>query len=63
MQMRSQGSEFRVGPPALGQALALPAEVAAVQQVAVRGPDLPVERGILGRQAWEPERRLVDEEL
>lgn len=38
-------------------------EVAAVQQVAVRGPDVPVERRVLPLQPREPNRRLVDEQL
>lgn len=38
-------------------------EVAAIQQVAVRGPDVPVERRVLRLQPREPNRRLVDEQL
>lgn len=37
-------------------------EVAAVQQVAVRGPDVPVQRRVL-LQPRESNRRLVDEQL
>lgn len=38
-------------------------EVAAVQQVAVRGPDVPVQRRVLLLQPRESNRRLVDEQL
>lgn len=55
-------SELRVGPPALCPALTLPVEVAAVQQVAVRGPNIAVERRVIG-QVWEADRSLVDEQL
>lgn len=57
------GSELDVGPPADHPPLTLPVEVAAVQQVAVRGPDVPVQRRILPLQPRESNRRLVEEQL
>lgn len=38
-------------------------EVAAIQQVAVCGPDVPVQRRTLRLQPREPNRRLVEEQL
>ena len=56
-------SEFGVGHAAAAPPLTLPVEVAAVQQVAVRGPDVPVQRRVLRLQPRESNRRLVDEQL
>lgn len=56
-------SKLNVGASAEAPPLTLPVEVAAVQQVAVRGPDIPVKRGILRLQARESNRGLVEEQL
>lgn len=56
-------SELRVGAPAARPPLTLSVEVAAVQQVAVRGPDVPVQRCVLCFQPRESNWRLVDEQL
>lgn len=55
-------SQFCVGSSSCGPSLALSVEVAAIQQVAIRGPDVPVKWRIL-LQPRESNRRLVDEQL
>lgn len=56
-------SQLCVWSPASGSALTLPVEVTAVQQVAIRGPDVPVQWRVLCLQPWESNRRLVEEQL
>lgn len=56
-------SEFGVWSAAPGPPFTLPVEVAAVQQVAVRGPDVPVQRRVLHLQPRESNWRLIDEQL
>lgn len=55
--------EFSVWSTSSRTTLTLAVEVAAVQQVAVCGPDVPVQRRVLRLQPRESNRRLVDEQL
>lgn len=57
-------SKLRVGPATLCRPpVTLPVKVAAVQQVAVSGPNITVEWRILCLQPRESNRQLVNEHL
>ena len=56
-------SELSVWSSTAAPPLTRRVEVTAVQQVAVRGPDVPVQGGDLRFQPRESNRRLVNEQL
>lgn len=56
-------SQFGIGGPAYSSAFTLPLEVAAVEQMAICGTHVPVERRILRLQTREAHWSLVDEQL
>lgn len=59
--IKAEASELDVRAPAAdARPLALPLEVTAVQKVAVRRPNVPVQRRVLRLQPWESNWRLVD---
>lgn len=55
-------SQFRVRAASCGSALTRSVKVAAVQQVAVCSPHVPVQRCVL-LDPWESYRRLIEEQL